>query len=235
MAVVILIILSLSLAILERVIYAKKNRDINSVWNKVRASIGVGITLLLLLISYFITDTNIGMIYVFIFIFIYPLIWVIDDRSNIDWVKNAFNLLGFPFMMIFIIVFFKHSLINPQYITIFSLIMGSILKHGYENKGIGSIKENKYLIAGILISALLIFSYYKSTDPETNLKLKTVGVAEKFLEEELDIRDTLVYPDYNGGLRGKPIELSSYDEKRKTTIIMIYKNSKIISYRTLKY
>ncbi len=224
MIVLVLSMILIGLAGLERAIYKKKNKR----WDKVRLFIGTLITVLLFSISYYVTDTVIGVFYVFLSISTIILIGIVNYRSNVEWIKYSSYIIGLPVMVYLLIKSTQNILINPRYIFLLSFVINLILSYSYKRKG--TAKENIALAIGIVIATSLMFSYYKLSGFENRIMVKQELVAQKYLEEELGINGLDVYADnFSGGLRGESTTVRTYDSSG-TFIIMIYKNSKIVSY-----
>ncbi|WP_352420677.1 hypothetical protein [Proteiniborus sp.] len=224
MIVLILSIILIGLAGLERSIYIKKNKGLD----KVRLFIGVLITCLLFLISYIITDTAIGVLYVFLSTITFILISIVNDRSNVEWLKYSSYVVGLPFMVYLLIKAIQNMLIHPQYFLLLLLVINTILCFTFKRKG--SVKENIALAIGIVIAATFMFSYYKLSGSEGRIMVKQELVAQKYLEEELDMHGLEVYSDnFFGSIRGQETKVKAYDSSG-TFILMTYKNNKIVSY-----
>ena len=223
MLVLILSIIVIGLAGLERRIYIKNSKGSD----KVRLFIGVLIISLLFYISYIITDTAIGVFYVFLGIIAYILIGLVKCRSNVE-LKYLLYIMGIPFTVYLLIKATQNMLINP---TLFFFILSVInLILGYSYKQRGTIKENIALVIGIVIAVTLIFSYFNLPGSEDRIMLKQELVAQKYLEEELGMYGLEVfYYSFTGSLRGEETTVRAYDPSRPL-IILTYKNNKIISY-----
>lgn len=189
MIVLILSIILIGLAGLERSIYIKKNKGLD----KVRLFIGVLITCLLFLISYIITDTAIGVLYVFLSTITFILISIVNDRSNVEWLKYSSYVVGLPFMVYLLIKAIQNMLIHPQFFLLLLLVINTILCFTFKRKG--SVKENIALAIGIVIAATFMFSYYKLSGSEGRIMVKQELVAQKYLEEKLDMHGLEVYSD----------------------------------------
>lgn len=224
MIVLILSIILIGLAGLERSIYIKKNKGLD----KVRLFIGVLITCLLFLISYIITDTAIGVLYVFLSTITFILISIVNDRSNVEWLKYSSYVVGLPFMVYLLIKAIQNMLIHPQFFLLLLLVINTILCFTFKRKG--SVKENIALAIGIVIAATFMFSYYKLSGSEGRIMVKQELVAQKYLEEELDMHGLEVYSDnFFGSIRGQETKVKAYDSSG-TFILMTYNNNKIVSY-----
>ncbi len=224
MIVLILSIILIGLAGLERSIYIKKNKGLD----KVRLFIGVLITCLLFLISYIITDTAIGFFYVFLSIITFLLIGIVNYRSNVEWLKYSSYVIGLPIMVYLLIKATQNMLINPRYILLLLLVVNLILCYSYKRKW--TVKENIALAIGIVISATFMFSYYKLSGSEVRIMVKQELIAQKYLEEELGMYGLEVYfANFTGSIRGEETTVRAYDSSG-TFILMIYKNNKIVSY-----
>ena len=220
----IILILLIGLVILERTLYIKSN----NIWHKMRLLIGILITSLLFSISYFITDSTIGMLYVFLSISTVLLIGIVNYRSNIEWVKYTSYIIGLPAMVYLLIKAIQNMLISPQYIFLLLLVINSILSYPY--KRIGTKKETISLIVGVVMAATLMFSYYKLSDLEDRIMLKQELVAKRYLEEELGTYGLFIYTNTSSiKLRGEDITVKAYNPSG-ISIIMTYKNGRIISY-----
>lgn len=224
MIVLILSMILIGLSVLERVIYAKKNKSLN----KVRLLIDMLIICLLFSISYFITDTAIGIFYVFSSALTLIFIGIVDYRSDIEWLKYSAYIIGLPLFVFLLIKSTQNMLINPKYIFLLLSTINMIL--GYSNKRKWTAKQNIAFVMGIIIVAALMFSYYKVSDFKNRIMLKQELVAQKYLEEELGIYGLEVYVDnFNGSLRGEKVGVRAYDSSGDY-MLMIYKDNKIISY-----
>lgn len=224
MIVLILSIILIGLAGLERSIYIKKNKGLD----KVRLFIGVLITCLLFLISYIITDTAIGVLYVFLSTITFILISIVNDRSNVEWLKYSSYVVGLPFMVYLLIKAIQNMLIHPQFFLLLLLVINTILCFTFKRKG--SVKENIALAIGIVIAATFMFSYYKLSGSEGRIMVKQELVAQKYLEEKLDMHGLEVYSDnFFGSIRGQETKVKAYDSSG-TFILMTYNNNKIVSY-----
>lgn len=210
---------------LERVIYKKKDKS----WDKVRLFIGVLIAIMLFLISYFVTDASIGIFYVFSSMVIFILMGVVNFRSNIEWLKYLSNIVGLPLVVYLWFKMFQHVLIKPQYILLLLFTINMILSYSYKRKS--TTKENITFGIGVVMSALLLFYYFKLPDFEDRLMSKQEVVAKKYLEEELDMHGLDGYlRNFSGSLRGEESTVSAYDASSGSVILMKYKNNKIQSY-----
>lgn len=224
MIILILSIVLIGLAVLERTLYIKRN----NIWHKMRLFIGILITSLLFSISYFITDSTTGMLYVFLSISTVILIGIVNYRSNIEWVKYTSYILGPPVMVYLLIKAIQNMLISPQYIFLLLVVINSILSYSYKRKV--TIKETISLIIGVVIAATLMFSYYKLSDFEDRIMLKQELVAKRYLEEELGTHGLNIYTNTSSlKLRGEDITVKAYNPSG-VSIKMIYKNGRIISY-----
>ncbi|GMG97618.1 hypothetical protein EN5CB1_24440 [Tepidimicrobium xylanilyticum] len=92
MKLLILSILLIGVAGLERALYIKRYRGLD----KLRLFMDTLIICLLLLISYFITDTTIGIFYVFFGIITLILIGIVNSRTNVQWLKSTSYIIGLP-------------------------------------------------------------------------------------------------------------------------------------------
>ena len=214
----------IGIAGIERRIYIKKDKGLD----KVRLSIDVLIICLLFLISYIVTDTAIGVLYVFLSNITFISLGIVNNRSNIELLKYLSNIIGLPFMVYLLIKAIQNMLINPRYIFLLLLIVSTILCYSNERKW--TVKENMALIMGVVISAVLIFSYYKTSGFKNRIMLKQELVAQRYLEDELGIHGLEVFIDnFSGSLRGEETRVKARDSSG-TFILMIYKNNEIISY-----
>lgn len=226
MIVLILSIILIGLSVLERVIYAKKNESLN----KVRPLIDVLIICLLFSISYFITDTAIGVFYVFLSMITLIFIVMVDYRSNIQWLKYSAHIIGIPFLIFLLIKSFQNMLINPRYILSLLFAINVIRSYGNPNKWRRTRKENITFVMGVVIAAVLMFSYYKRSGYNNRIMIKPELVAQKYLEEELGIYGAEVFVrSFDEGLRGEERTVRVYDSSG-VYMLMIYKNNEIISY-----
>lgn len=224
MLVLILSIIVIGLAGLERRIYIKSSKGSG----KIRLFIGVLIISLLFYTSYIITDTAIGVFYVFLGIIAYILIGLVKCRSNVEWLKYLSYIMGIPFMLYILIKASQNMLIDPIFILFLLNVINMILSYSYKQRG--TKKENISLAIGIVIAAALIFSYFNLPGSEERLMLKQELVAQKYLEEELGMYGLEVfYYSFTGSLRGEETTVRAYDPSRPL-ILLTYKNNKIISY-----
>lgn len=186
------------------------------------------ITCLLFLISYIITDTAIGVLYVFLSTITFILIGIVNDRSKVEWLKYLSYVVGLPFMVYLLIKAIQNMLIHPQYFLLLLLVINTILCFTFKRKG--TVKGNIALAIGIVIAATFMFSYYKLSGSEARIMVKQELVAQKYLEEELDMYGLEVYSDnFFGSIRGQETKVKAYDSSG-TFILMTYKNNKIISF-----
>lgn len=224
MIVLILSIILIGLVGVERIIYTKNNKDLD----KVRLLIGGLIICSSFLISYIITDTAIGVFYVFMSIITSILIALVISRSSLGWLKYLSYILGIPIMVYLLIMAISCMLINPRYVFLLLLVLNTILC--YSNKWKGTLKENISLAAGIVIAAAFMFSYYKLSDSGVRLMVKQELVAQKFLEEELNLHGFEVYStNFIENIRGQEITIRAYNPSG-IFILMTYKDNKIVSY-----
>ncbi len=226
MIVLILSIIMIGFALLERIIYIKKNKD----WNKVRIFIGVLITCLSFVISYLITDTAIGVFYVFLSIILVILVGRINFKSNIEWLRYLLYIVFLPAIVYLWIKATQNILIYPRYVFLLVITINTILSYPYKDKRKNTLKENISFLIGIMITAIFLFSYYKLSGSESRMMIKQELVAEKYLEEELGINGFQVYTDnFNGSLRGEDSIINAVDMSG-TFMTMTYKNNEIVSY-----
>ncbi|MDY0236353.1 MAG: hypothetical protein RBR71_10005 [Gudongella sp.] len=224
MVVLILSIILIGLAVLERILYIKRNK----IWYKMRLLIGVLSIFILFLISYFVTDSTPGLLYVFLCMSIFILIGLVIYRSDKQWLKHTAYIIGIPTMAYLITKAIHNMLVNPQYILLLSVIVGLILSYSYKRKRI--IKETISFILGFVIAAALLSSYYKTSNSEDRSMIKQELVAKKYTEEELGINGASIYTNTSRiNLRGEDITVKAFNPSGPS-IIMIYKNGKIISY-----
>ena len=224
MLLLILSIILIALSVAERFVFIKKDKS----WNRLRLLIGLMMILVLFFISYFITDTTIGIIYLFLGMGFYFIMGIIDSRSDVENLKCIGNLVGLPIMVLLFIKMRQHLLIDFQYIIIITILVNAILAYSYKRKR--TKKENISFAIGALLVIIMMYSYFNLTDIEDRLKLKQVSVAEKYLEEELNMQDVYVYMrSFGGRLRGKESIVRAYD-REGNTILMIYRNNKIVSH-----
>lgn len=230
MIVLIFVVLLIILAVLERVIYKKKDKS----WDKTRLFIGVLMLILLFLISYFVTDTAMGVFYVFTGMGIFILTGVVNFRSDIEWLKYLSNIVGLPLMVYLWMKMFQNTLINPQYLLLLIITINMILCYSYKRKG--TRKENITFAIGVVIVILLIYSYYKLPEFEDRIMLKQESVAQKYLEEELDVQGLYIYLDsFSGSLRGKEAIVKANNPLSGNVILMKYRNNKIVGYEIKDY
>lgn len=222
MVVMILSIILIGLATLEGIMYRRKNKN----WNKIRLFIGILIICLLLSIFYFITDTTIGMFYVFLSASTYILIGIFNYRSNSEWLKYSSYVIGLPVMLCLSIKAIQNMLINPQYFFLLLLVINFVLSPSFIQR---TRKEIIAFAIGIVIAVIVIFSYYKSPGFEEKVMSRQELIAQKYLEE-LGMYGLDIYADKSSiKLRGEDITVRAYNLSG-TSIIMTYKNGKIISY-----
>lgn len=223
MIVLILSIVLIGLAVLERILYMKRNES----WNKIRLFIGILITFLLFSISYFITDSTSGILYVFLCSSTIILIGIVNYRSNLEWFKYTSYIIGLPITGYLLIKTIQNMLINPQYLFLLLSVINLILSYSYKRKV--TTKEIISLIIGFVIVAILMNSYYKFFDSEDRIMLKQEIVAKTYLEEELEIGGLYIYTNKSSmKLRGEDIRIEAYNLSG-TSIIMTYKNGRIIN------
>lgn len=225
MILLVLSIMLIGLAGLERSIYAKKNKELG----RVRLLVDVLIACLLFLISYIITDTAVGVFYVFLSTVTFILIGIVNFRSNAEWLKYSSYIIGLPIMVYLLIKAAQNMLINLQCFLILLLIINVILSYSLERKG--TVKENISLAIGIVIAAAFMFSYYKLSGSESRILSKQELVAQNYLEEELGMQGLDVYTDnFIGSIRGQETKVKAYDSEGNYIIMMTYKNNEIVSY-----
>ena len=219
----ILSIILIGLAGLERSIYIKENKALD----KVRLFVGVLIICLLLFISFFITDTAIGVFYVFVAITAFILIGIVNCRSNVEWLKYSSYIIGLPFFIYLMIKATQNMLIDPRYIFLLLAVINMILSYSYKRRW--TAKEIISFAIGIVFAATLIFSYYKLSGSEDRIMLKQELVAQKYLKEELGMHGLEVYVrNLTGSLRGEETTVNAYDSE--IFILLTYKNNKIINH-----
>ncbi|WP_313758058.1 hypothetical protein [Tissierella sp.] len=223
MIVLILSIVLIGLAVLERILYMKRNKS----WHRMRLFIEILITSLLFLIAYFITDSTIGTLYVFLSSSIFILIGIVNYRSDVEWFKYTSYIIGLPIMVYLLINAIQNMIINPQYLFLLLSVINLILSYSYKPKA--TIKETISLIIGFVIVSILMISYYKFFDSEDRIMLKQEIVAKTYLEEELEIDDLYIYTNKSSmKLRGEDIRIEAYNLSG-ISIIMTYKNGRIIN------
>lgn len=223
MIILILFLIIIGLAILERIIYVKRKN-----LAKVRLFIGILITCLLLLISYLITDTALGVFYVFLSFISFFALSIVNYRSNLKWLKLLSYMTGLPFIVYILIRAIQNMLVYPRYIMFLILTVNIILGYSYTQKW--TKKEYIFFGIGIVLAATILFSYYKFFGYGNRVMMKQELVAQEFLEEELGLDGFEVYIRVSdGNLRGKEAAVRAYDESG-TFILMTYKNNEIISY-----
>lgn len=204
MLLLILSFILIALSVAERFVFIKKDKS----WNRLRLLIGLMMILVLFLISYFIMG-------------------IIDSRSDVENLKCIGNLVGLPIMVLLFIKMRQQLLIDFQYIIIITILVNAILAYSYKRKR--TKKENISFAIGVFLVIIMMYSYFNLTDIEDRLKLKQVSVAEKYLEEELNIQGGYIYMrSFDGRLRGEESIVRAYDEEGNT-ILMTYRNNKIVS------
>lgn len=224
MIVLILSFILIALALLEKNLYLKKDKD----RKKVRISIDAMIIVILFTISYFITDTTIGLFYVFLNISSFPFMGTFNNRINIEWINCLLNIIVSPIAVYLLFKAIQSMLINPSFIYLLLSLVNLILNSSYKRKH--TKRENISFAIGIVISLAIIFSYYKLSDSGEGIMLQQERVAQKYLEEELNMHGLYIYKDaFIGSLRGKETILKGYDSKGNL-IILRYMNNKIISH-----
>lgn len=224
MVILILSLILIGLAILERVVQIKKSEN----WDIVRLFIGVLIIGSLFLIAYFVTDTIIGLLYVFFTICIYFLLAVVNNRCHGNWINNLLFILGIPLLVYLLFNTFHNILIDFNAVILPILLTGIVLSYPYKKKH--NVGEYISFIVGFAIAIALFFFYYKPTDFKTRIMVKQEIVAQNFLEEELCLYGLSIYVDYlDRNLRGEDTIVRAYNSSGNS-ITMIYRNNTIISY-----
>lgn len=214
----------IGLAILERVIFAKGNRNLD----KVRGLIGILMVFLLFVISYFITDTNEGIIYVFLSMFTYLFIGIVQDRFNVEGPKYLVLIIGLPIMALLFIKSIQNMINDLYHILLLLIITNTILSFPLKKE-----RDKRELLAlgiGILGAMAIFFSYTKFTDPGFIL-MKQEMVAQEYLREELGLDGFDVYTISTSiiSLRGEEKIVGAYDDTGRN-IKLVYKNNKIIDW-----
>lgn len=224
MIVIILSIILIILAVVERLIYKKMDEN----GDKLRLFIALLMVAVLFLISYFVTDTPIGVLYVFSAMSFYFLMGAINFRVNIEWIEYVANIIGLPLMVILFTKIYEYSLINFQLLILLFAIVNSILSYPYKRKG--TLKGNISFGIGALIVVIIMYSYFNLPDIEDRLNRKQEAVAQKYLEDELDIYESYTYlRGFEGSLRGEVSTVTAYDESGNL-LLLKYRDNKIVSY-----
>lgn len=223
MAFLILSIILIGLAALERFIYAKKDES----WNKARYIIGILMLATMILTAYFITDTTIGVFFVSITMILYLTIGLITDRSNITWLKYASYVVGIPLAVLLLFKAIASMLINLQFFILLLLLTLTI--SGYSIKSDRTAKLNISLAVGIALAAGIFYSYYKVSE-DGDLLYRQELVAQEYLEEELGLSDLYIYSGrLELNLRGQEQTVNAIDGSGNF-IRMTYKNGEIIDH-----
>lgn len=221
MVILLLSIILIGLAIIDKVVHSKKSRN----WNIVRLCIRLLIISSLFLIAYYVTDTISGLLYVFFSICGYLIISVINNRSIKIWINNLVIILGFPLLTCLFFNAFHNTLISFSAIMLPIILTGVVLSYPYEYKF--NVSKIISIIVGIGIAIVLVFFYYKTTDVDTRKMYKQEIIAQDFLEEELGLKKFRIHTERK--LRGEDTRIRAYNSSG-TSVTMIYKNNKIISY-----
>ena len=227
MTIIILALIAIALASLERFLYIKKGENEN--FNKIRLFIRVLILGLLFLISYYVTDTANGLVYVFLSMGIFFIVGRFNDKKGIGSFKYLITVVEIFLGVYLFIKANQNILVSMNYIIIIVFTVTAILSNSSNQKP--NFKQILVSIISIIIIFGIIFAYHKLPGSKDIFVVKKERVAQQFIKEELKLSGFDIYPDiFDRALRGQEAQIRAYDPS-ETRINMVYKNGKIIRYK----
>lgn len=227
MIIIILALISIALASLERFLYIKK--DGNESFTKIRLSIKILILSLLFLISYYVTDTATGLAYVFLSICMFFIIGRFSDKKGIGSFKYLITVVEIILGVYLLVKANQNMLVSINYIAVIVLTITAILSTPYNQRP--NFKQISVSIVSIIIVFGIMIAYSKLPGSKDIFVAKKERIAQKFLKEELNLSDFEVYPDiFDRALRGEEAQIRAYNPS-ETRINMVYRNGEIIRYK----